>query len=214
MTNQPDGYLAIPESGSGPGVLVLHAWWGLNDTFKTVADRLAEAGFVAFAADLAEGQVAKTIEEAEKVGGSVDERYETVRSSVGDIAQWLVNHDATTGDKVGILAFSLGAYFGLFASNARPDLIHSVVTFYGAGSYDFAQSQAAYQGHFAENDPYEGENVDDLEQAMKDAGRPVEFFHYPGTGHWFFEPDRPEYNEAAAKLAWERTLNFLQANTQ
>src|SRR3954452_9171958 len=59
------GYLAMPERGVGPGVLVLHAWWGLNDTIRAVCTRLAEAGFVAFAPDLYHGKVVDTIAEAE-----------------------------------------------------------------------------------------------------------------------------------------------------
>jgi carboxymethylenebutenolidase len=54
-------------------------------------------------------------------------------------------------------------------------------------------------------------NVDSLEAALRHAGRPVTFYRYPGTGHWFFEPDRPPaFNQAAASLAWDRTLAFLR----
>ena len=77
---------------------------------------------------------------------------------------------------------------------------------------DFSSSRAAYLGHFADNDEYEPQaNVDALEEALRRAGRRVTFHRYAGTGHWFFEPDRPQaYNEVAAKLAWDRTLAFLQ----
>ena len=77
---------------------------------------------------------------------------------------------------------------------------------------DFSASRADYLGHFAENDPYETQaNVDSLETSLRRVGRPVTFYRYPGTGHWFFEPDRTEaYNAAAASLAWERTLAFLK----
>jgi carboxymethylenebutenolidase len=77
---------------------------------------------------------------------------------------------------------------------------------------DFSNSRADYLGHFAELDEYETQtNVDSLEASLRRAGRPVTFFRYPGTGHWFFEPDRVEaYNPAAASLAWDRTLAFLK----
>jgi carboxymethylenebutenolidase len=96
---------------------------------------------------------------------------------------------------------------------ARPEDIRAVVLFYGTGPGDFSASLAAYLGHFAENDPYESaEYVHSLEDNLRAAGRPVTFYRYPGTGHWFCEPDRVEaYNPAAASLAWERTMEFLSS---
>jgi carboxymethylenebutenolidase len=75
-----------------------------------------------------------------------------------------------------------------------------------------AQSRAAYLGRFAADDPFEpAENVDWLEGVLRRAGRPMTFHRYPGTGHWFVEPDRVDaYNAEAARLAWERTLAFLR----
>ena len=102
MNSQPDGCLALPSTGNERPVLVLHAWWGLND------------------------------------------------------------------------------------------------------------SRAAYLGHFAETDEFEPQsNVDELEAALRRAGRPATLQRYHGTGHWFFEPDRPQFDPAAAGLAWDRTLAFV-----
>lgn len=110
-----------------------------------------------------------------------------------------------------MIGFSLGAYYALDLSAADPEHIRSVVLFYGTGPVDFSNSRAAYLGHFAENDEYEPpSNVDELEETLRRAGRPVTFYRYPGTGHWFFEPDRPAYNQAAASLAWDRPLAFLR----
>src|SRR5690349_11035405 len=69
---QPDGYLAMPAAGKGKPVLVLHAWWGLNDTIKAFCDRLAKEGFVAFALDMYHGKLTDKIEEAEKLVRTVD----------------------------------------------------------------------------------------------------------------------------------------------
>src|SRR4030065_2362414 len=63
--SQPQGFLAVPPTGKGPGVLVLHAWWGLNDTMKAFCTQLAESGFMAFAPDLYHGKVADNIADAE-----------------------------------------------------------------------------------------------------------------------------------------------------
>ena len=69
---QTDGYLAIPPTGNGHGVLVLHAWWGLNDTMKAFCTRLAQTGFVAFAPDLYHGKIADNIADAETLGKALD----------------------------------------------------------------------------------------------------------------------------------------------
>ena len=208
---QPDGHLALPPSGTGPGVLVLHAWWGLNDTIKALCRRLAEAGFVAFAPDLYHGKVAATIPDAEALGSALDANYQQAQAEISEATQFLADR-TEDGNNLAVVAFSLGAYYALALSAADPDHVRSVVLFYGNGGDDFTGSQAEYVGHFAENDPYvSSEEVDALEAALKRAGRPVTFYRYPGTGHWFFEPDRTDaYDEAAAKLAWDRTLDFLK----
>lgn len=205
------GYLAIPELGEGPGVLVLHAWWGLNDTIRAVCTRLAEAGFVAFAPDLYHGRVADTIAEAETLGQALDANHLQARAEIAEATRFLSERTDQPDRGLAVMGFSLGAYYALDLAAADPEHIRSVVIFYGSGDGDFSTSQAAYLGHFAENDPYEPPaNVNELEESLRRAGRPVTFYRYPGTGHWFFEPDRTEaYNQAAATLAWERTLAFL-----
>jgi carboxymethylenebutenolidase len=208
--SQPQGYLAVPPSGAGRGVLVLHAWWGLNDTMKAFCNRLAEAGFTAFAADLYHGQIATTIPEAEKLRDAMD--IKQARADIAEAVSFLRQRAAQADQGLAVIGFSLGAYFALALSAAQPKLIRSAVVFYGTGPVDFSTSQAAYLGHFAEKDVFESnEDVDTLEHSLRAAGRPVTFHRYLGTGHWFFEPDRTDaYNAAAASLAWERTLAFLK----
>jgi carboxymethylenebutenolidase len=212
---QPQGFLAVPPTGDGHGVLVLHAWWGLNDTIKAVCTRLAEAGFMAFAPDLYHGKVADTIAGAEKLGGVLDANYKQARAEVLEAALFLNERAGQPGAGLAVVAFSLGGFYALQLAAADPEHIRSVVLFYGTEGTmggDFSNSRADYLGHFAELDEYETQtNVDSLEASLRRAGRPVTFFRYPGTGHWFFEPDRVEaYNPAAASLAWERTLAFLK----
>ena len=209
LPNYPDSYLASPVEGQGSPVLVLHAWWGLNDTMKAVCDRLAEAGFTAFAPDLYHGALATTVPEAEALSESLDD--DKARAEVAAAAEFLSQLTSQPDQGLAVIGFSLGAYFALDLSVSAPEHVRKVVLYYGTGPADFERSQAAYLGHFAEADPYEpAENVDWLENALRENGRPVSFYSYPNTGHWFCEPDRPEaYNQAAADLAWERTLNFL-----
>ena len=203
---QTEGYFALPADGQGEPVLVLHAWWGLNDTIKGVCRQLAEAGFVAFAPDLYQGQTADTIPGAKALAAALDENHLEVEAEIATAAEFL--HQYAGDGEIAVIGFSLGAYYALDLSAARPEMIDSVVIFYGTGPADFSKAQAAYLGHFGAEDDYEPqEYVDGLEAEIRDAGRPVTFHQYPGTGHWFFEPDRPDaYNQAAADLAWKRTL--------
>src|SRR6266540_1335539 len=202
--SQPQGFLAVPLTGKGPGVLVLHAWWGLNDTMKAFCTQLAESGFVAFAPDLYHGKVADTIPDAENLGKALDANHLQAKAEIAEATKFL-NERAGQADRgLAVIGFSLGAYYALDLSNADPEHIGSAVIFYGTGADDFSNSRAEYLGHFAENDEFEPQsNVDELEEALRRAGRPVRFYRYSGTGHWFFEPDRSQaFNPAAASLAW------------
>lgn len=210
--SQPDGYLALPPGGSGQGVLVLHAWWGLNQTIKQFCDRLAGEGCIVFAPDLYHGQVAETIPGAEVLGSALDADYLQARAEIAQAATFLGDQVGQASRGLAVIGFSLGAYYALDLSAAAPEHIRSVVLFYGTGPADFSRSQASYLGHFAGQDEYEPEsNVAELEANLRLAGRPVTFYRYPGVGHWFCEPNRQDaYNPAAASLAWERTLAFLR----
>jgi carboxymethylenebutenolidase len=206
-------YLAVPDSGTGPGVLVLHAWWGLTPVFTDVCDRLAAAGFVALAPSLFPGgATAATIAEAEALRDAHDE--EAVAEPVMlAAAEQLHALPAVTGAQIGVIGFSLGAYWALHLSQVRPDDVSAVVTIYGTDDGDYRAARAAYLGHFAEHDDYESlEVVRALDAKIRAAGREVTFHIYPGAGHWFVEPNRPDvYDAAAAELVWERTLTFLKA---
>ncbi len=208
----PPGFLALPPSGTGPAVLVLHAWWGLNETIQAFCTRLAGAGFTAFAPDLYHGKVADTIPGAEALAQALDARYLQARAEVRSAADHLFQQSGQPDGQLAVVGFSLGAFYALDLANAAPEHVRAVVIFYGSGAHRFEQTRAAFLGHFAENDPYEPlDGVEHLEQALKQAGLPVDFHIYPHTGHWFIEPDRESaYNPAAAALAWERTLAFLQ----
>ncbi|MCG8350146.1 MAG: dienelactone hydrolase family protein [Chloroflexales bacterium] len=212
---QPDGYLALPATGQGPGVLVLHAWWGLNNTMQDFCTRLTNSGFVAFAPDLYHGKVADTIADAEILGQALDANHLQAKADIAQATTFLAERVGEAGRDLAVIGFSLGAYYALDLAAADPEHIRSVVIFYGTGRDDFSTSRAAHLGHFAENDEFEPQsNVDDLEESLRRAGRPVTFHRYPGTGHWFFEPDRPQaYNQAAASLAWEHTLAFLKRSS-
>ena len=136
------GHLAVPKTGSGPGILALHAWWGLNDFFKDFCNRLATAGFVAFAPDLYHGPVASTIEQADKLSSSV--RPEIGRSDVAKSVKGLRAHPSVRGNRVGVIGFSFGAWWALWAAQEIPADIAAVVVFYGTSDGDFAKTRAAF----------------------------------------------------------------------
>ena len=208
------GYLALPRKGTGPGVLVLHAWWGLNDFFKGVSDRLATSGFVAFAPDLYHGATISTIEEAKKLMSKLKE--EEAREDIVRSVRALRNQPKVRGDRLGIIGFSMGAGWTLWAADEFPDDVAAIVVFYGTWEGKGAKSQAAFLGHFAEKDDWESAAaVRDLEGFLRAAGKDVTFYTYPGTTHWFFEKDRPDaYDARAAGSAWQRTLPFLSTNLE
>jgi len=206
-------YLATPRSGHGPGVLVLHAWWGLTPFMTSLCERLAEAGFVALAPDLFQGKTASAPAEAEALVAEQEADDERISAVLFAALDELRGHGAARADGTAVVGFSFGAAWALLLSTLRPEDVRKVVVFYGAYAPDLSPANAAYLGHFAENDPFEpAESVRELEAALRAAGRPAQFHLYPGTGHWFFESDRPgAYDGAAADLAWQRTLDFLRA---
>jgi carboxymethylenebutenolidase len=212
---QPDGYLAIPPTGKGSAVLVLHAWWGLNDTMRAVCTRLAESGFVAFAPDLYHGKVADNIADAETLRDALELDPNQAKAEIAGATSFRNDRAGQADRRLAVIGFSLGAYYALDLSVADPEHVRSVVIFYGTGGGDYSSSKAAYLGHFAENDEFEPQSdVDALEASLRRAGRPVSFYRYSGTRHWFFEPDRSQaFNQAAASLAWDRTLAFLRRSS-
>lgn len=198
-------YLAAPETG-GPGLLVLHAWWGLKPFFKDLCDRLAEQGFTALAPDLFQGEVAETIDGAEALMKNSDDQV--VSATVMAAKDHLLT---LTQGKIGVIGFSFGAAWSLIMAENDPGKIAATVLFYGVYEVDFSKVKSKFLGHFGDRDEWEPlEGVKEMESAMNAAELDLTFHIYPGVSHWFVETDRPEYDPAAANLAWERTFEFLK----
>lgn len=205
-------YTAHPAK-KGPGIIVLHAWWGLNPFFQRLCDRLAQAGFVALAPDLNNGQVATSIEEAKELMETRD--WDLVRiASTSAVDQIHRQPGLLSPGPLGVIGFSMGAAWSVVLSEARPADIAAAVLFYGTAKADFSQTQAAYLGHFAEQDEWAPQDgIRSMQSEMQAAGREASFYTYPGTGHWFFEDNRPDaFQLEAANLAWDRTLAFFKSN--
>lgn len=200
---QANAYLA---EGNGPGILVLHAWWGLKPFFKQFCDRLAKEGFTVLAPDLYQGRIAATIDEAKALLEKRDlELMVDTVNAAKDHLRSLVK------GKIGLVGFSMGGGWSLEIASTSPEQIGAMVIFYGNGEADYGKITAKVMGHFSDNDEWEpNEYVDMTFAALKKAGVDTTRHVYPGVAHWFMEEDRPEYDPAAAQLAWDRTIEFLK----
>lgn len=204
-------YLATPERGRGPGVLVIQEYWGLVDHVKDLADRFAAAGFVALAPDLYEGEVAKAPDQAGKlmmalnIGKTADKLARAIDA--------VLAHPASTGDTVGAVGFCMGGQLALFAATVDPR-IGACVDFYGVHPNvepDLGALEGPVLGFFAEHDDFVGlDAVVGLMKAMDEADARFEVHRYLGTGHAFMNDTRPEaYHAQHAADAWAITLRFL-----
>jgi carboxymethylenebutenolidase len=211
------GYLAVPASGSGPGVVVIQEWWGLNPQIKEVCDRFAEEGFVGFAPDLYGGKATTQEDEAGQMMMSLN--IEQAAKDMAGAVDFLKRHDAVTGSGVGVTGFCMGGGLALWLATLRPDDVKAVVPYYGvipwpAAQPDYSKLKSPVQGHYAENDDFASpETVRKLEEELKGHGARVEFFVYPGVGHAFTNHHRPEvFHEEHSRVAWDRTVAFFREN--
>ncbi|WUL57110.1 dienelactone hydrolase family protein [Streptomyces sp. NBC_00344] len=205
------GYLALPDSGSGPGVIVIQEWWGLTDHIADVADRFARAGFVALAPDLYGGRTAHDSDEAARMMSELPTGH-AVELLSGAVTQ-LLARDEVTGSQVGAVGFCMGGGFVLTLAAHDPK-VGAAVPFYGVipGPLpDFSGLRAEVLGHYGERDTtVPPESLDELRSAIERQSGTVPVFHLYPAGHAFFNDRRPEAHDAgAAALAWDRTLSFL-----
>lgn len=208
------GYLVRPAKAEGkvPAVVVVHENRGLNPYIEDVARRVAKAGFVALAPD-----------GLTSVGGypGNDDAGRELQSKVDPVKlmndffaaiDWMKTHEASTG-RVGITGFCYGGGVANAAAVAFPDL-GGAVPFYGrqpeAG--DVAKIKAPLLIHYAALDERVNAGWPDYEAALKAAGTQYEAYIYEGVNHGFHNDSTPRYDEAAADLAWSRTIAFFKAN--
>ena len=205
-------YTAGDVGHGAPGVVILHAWWGLNDDVITYADRMAAAGFAVAAPDLFDGKIATTIDDADRLSSDADEgSCETIVAAAVDRLAERLGPDAP----LAAVGFSFGAAWAIWAPTER-DRVRATVVYYGTWVDSvLGRATVPVLGHFAEDDPYEtAETVTEFEQGLRDAGREAIIQRYPGTGHWFAEPSRDAYRPEDAELAFERTVAFLRQHLE
>lgn len=209
------GYLALPPSGTGPGVIVIQEWWGLTDHIANVADRLAAEGFVALAPDLYGGTTTHDADEATRL--MMELPVEQAAGDLGGAVDFLLASDAVTSSTVGAVGFCMGGGFVLLLAARQGARVSACVPFYGVGPAvpsTYGGLTAAVQGHYGEKDEaYPVADARRQEQQMREeSGAQVEFFYYD-AGHAFHNDTNAigTYDEDDAALAWDRTTSFLRS---
>jgi carboxymethylenebutenolidase len=210
------GYLARPaKAGKFPAVLVIHENRGLNQHIEDVTRRAALAGFIALAPDALSplGGTPANEDEARGMFGKLDAVQNIANFAAG--INWLQQHPSSNG-KVGCVGFCWG---GAMANQlaVHSSALKAAVAFYGrqVAAADVPRIQAALQLHYAENDTRINEGIPAFETALKEAGKTYELYMYKGVDHAFHnDTSAARYNEAAAKLAWGRTIAFLQKHLE
>src|SRR3989442_10795495 len=208
------GYL-VQAKGSGPfpTVLVVHENRGLNPYIEDVARRAAVAGFLALAPDgLAPmGGYPGNDDDGRDLQAKLDQAK--LRTDMLNSARYLKTHKVSTG-RLGVTGFCWGGGTTNFLAATLGGDLHAAAPYYGvaAETSAVAKIKAPILAHLAENDTRVNETYPTFEQEMKKAGVRYEIHKYPGTQHGFHNNSTPRYNEAAAKLSWDRTVAFFKRN--
>jgi len=211
---QADGYLTVPPSGRGPGVVVIQEWWGLNDQIKGVADMFAEEGFTALAPDFYGGKAA-AIGEPDKAQKLMMELQGDQAAQVArGAAEYLLGQRVVSAKKVGVIGFCMGGGLALLTASVAPDSVGAVVDCYGVGPQkpnDVSAIRAPVLGIFGGKDTISPETISALGRDLTSAGATFEHHVYPEAGHAFLNEQRGDtYREADARDAWGRILSFMR----
>ncbi len=205
------GYLAEPE-GEGPGVIVIHEWWGLDDSMRRMADRFAAEGFVALAPDLYDGDTTEQPDEAQQklMALNMEDAVKEMRGAVTHVLE----HPKCNG-KAGSVGFCAGGGLAVWAAAETPE-VGAAVTYYYVmphGKPDFSKIDGPVLGHFGTEDEFVGpDDAKALQAEMQEAGVEAAFEYYEGAGHAFAnDHDRlGTYDEGHASKAWSRTVDFFK----
>lgn len=213
------GYLVKPPAGSGPGVLVIQEWWGLDSGIKEMAERLGKAGFVALAPDLYHGQLAQH-DEMDKAAHLMQTMPpDRAGRDMSGAVDYLAGHSAVTSQSVGVVGFCMGGLLSFIIAANRPDKVKAVVPFYGfpqgPSEPDWSKLSATVSGHMAEHDNhFPAEAARALEAKLRGMGKKVTMKVHPGTGHAFMGPHNAlgTLNETLAAQIWPEVVSFLKDN--
>ena len=208
---QVRGYLVRLAKAQGklPAVVVVHENRGLNPYIEDVARRLAKAGYIALAPDGLTSVGGYPGNDAQGLALQQAVDPTKLMNDFFAAVEWLMQHDATTG-KVGITGFCYGGGVANAAAVAYPEL-GAAVSFYGrqAAADEVSRIQAPLMLQYAGLDTRINEGWPVFEQALKANAKNYAGHVYPGVNHGFHNDSTPRYDEAAATLAWSRTLDWF-----
>jgi carboxymethylenebutenolidase len=214
--NDASGYLVKPASGSGPGVLVIQEWWGLDSGIKRMADRLGAAGFVALAPDLYHGELAQH-DEMDKASHLMQSLPpDRAGRDMSGAVDYLASHPAVTGTGIGVVGFCMGGMLSFLIAANRPDKVKALVPFYGFpqgdAEPDWSKLAAKVRGHMAEHDDFfPPAAARALEVKLRGLGKDVTLTVHAGSGHAFMGPHNALGTldvELAAEI-WPTVVSFL-----
>lgn len=207
------GYVAKPAGdGPFPAVILIHEWWGLNQNIKDLADDFAEQGYVALAVDLYEGETADTPAQAGTLAGAVRENTDAAFANLAAARTYLDTLPEVDGERLASVGWCFGGQwaYNMAANNMGID---ASVMYYGRFSMedDLSMMRADILGHFGEEDrSIAVDDVKQFEAKLQTLEGEHAVFIYPNAGHAFANEDNEDaYNEEAAQLAWQRTMDFL-----
>ncbi len=198
--------LILPDGPGTAGVLVIHSWWGLTPGYRAFAARLAGAGFAVALADLYDGAVATSEAEVRALRARPRRvpMYRTLERDLHELR-------AAGADRLGVIGFSMGGHWAVWLAQRAQYRLSAAVVYYAARDGDFSEAPPMV-AHFAETDAYVTAAArKGMERAIAKAATPYRAHDYPGTSHWFAEPDQTgNYDPQAADLALSRTIGLLR----
>ena len=207
-----EAYLALPEKGQGPGIIVIQEWWGLVPHIEDLCRRFAAEGFVALAPDMYHGRTTRSPDDAGKLMMALD--IDRAEQDLRGAVTALKSRSEVTSSGLGVVGFCMGGQLALYAASKNPEIV-ACVNYYGIHPHvkpDFRAMRAAVLCFFGEKDGSIPEaKIRELETRIREAGRDVEVHVYPGAQHAFMNDARPEvYDAKAAEDTWRRTLDFFR----
>jgi len=213
MSNEANTAYFVPasnETGRGPGILVLHSWWGLTPRIKKMCENFADLGYCALAPNFF-GEVALSPDRAQELLSQADpnKMADLVLSSI----HALRSYSDEPGKPIAIVGFAMGGSLGLWASTRQPDSVEAVVSVYGTQDIDFSESKSKYLLVSASDDDIATEDEMNYTQALIALGdQHADSFIVGETKHGFAEDLDPSFDETALDQAMEQIILFLGNN--